>query len=273
VRSVIVLPPNVTLLTLGDQAGAPAISRDGSNLVFAGIAEGKQLLSLRPLDSAIAKPQPGTEGGKFPFWSPDGKSIGFFADQQLKRLALAGGPPTSLAPAADGRGGTWAGDNILFAPYIYEALYRVPASGGKPVPVTALDRARHTTHRWPHFLPDGKHFLYLAANHLSGKDENSGIFVGSIDGGAPRLILHTNGSGFYSSGQLLCYRDGSLMAQAFDSDRLELKGDTKLIGEVLRETGNWGVIASASENGVLLFQSPGDVKYPVVWFDRNGHPS
>ena len=272
VRSVIELPPNVTLVTLGDQAGAPAISRDGSNLVFAGIAEGKQLLFLRPLDSATAKPLAGTEGGMFPFWSPDGKSIGFFADQQLKRLALAGGPPTSLAPAVDGRGGTWAGDNILFAPYIYEAIYRVSVSGGKPVPVTAVDRAQHTTHRWPHFLPDGKHFLYLAANHLSNKEEDSGIFVGSIDGGAPRLVLHTNGSGFYASGQLLYYQNGSLMAQAFDSDRMELKGDARLIGEVLRENGNWGVIASASEDGVLLFQSPGDVKYPVVWFDRNGHP-
>jgi Tol biopolymer transport system component len=270
VRSVIVPPPNVTLLTVGDQAGAPAISRDGSNLVFVEIAEGKQMLFLRPLDSATAKPLPGTDGGKFPFWSSDGKSIGFFADQQLKRLDLAGGPPVSLAPATDGRGGTWAGDVILFTPYIYESIYRIPASGGKPVPVTALDQSQHTTHRWPHFLPDGNHFLYLAAHHMSRKEGDSGIYVGSIDGRTSKLILHTNGSAFYPSGELLYFREGSLMAQEFDPDRLELKGDARPIEQVLRDSGNWGVIASASENGVLLFQSPGEVKYPLLWFDRSG---
>ncbi len=270
VRATLTLPPNITLLTLGDQAGAPAISRDGSNLVFAGITEGKQMLFVRPLDSATAKPLPGTEGGKFPFWSSDGKSIGFFADQQLKRLDLAGGPPISLARAADGRGGTWVGDVILFAPYIYETIHRISASGGKPVPVTVVDRSQHSTHRWPHFLPDEKHFLYLAAHHMSGKEGNSGIYAGSIDGGNPKFILHSNGSAFYSSGELLYFREGSLMAQEFDADRLELRGDARPIGQVLRESGNWGVMASASENGVLLFQSPGEVKYPVSWFDRSG---
>ena len=270
VRSIIPPPPNVTLLTSGDQAGAPAISRNGSNLVFAGIADGKQMLFVRPMDSATAKALPGTEGGKFPFWSSDGKSIGFFADQQLKRLDLAGGPPISLARATDGRGGTWAGDVILFTPYIYEAIYRISASGGTPVPVTVLDRSQHTTNRWPHFLPDGKHFLYLAAHHMSGKEGNSGIYSGSIDGGNPKFIVHSNGSAFYSAGELLYFRDGSLMAQEFDTDRLELRGDARPIGQVLREGGNWGVIASASENGVLLFQSPGEVKYPILWFDRSG---
>ena len=267
VRATLSMPPNVTLLTLGDQAGAPAISPDGSNLVFVGMSEGKHMLFLRALNSATARPLPGTEGGKFPFWSPDGKSIGFFADQQLKRLSLAGGPPMSLAPTVDARGGSWAGDVILFVPYIYETVYRVPASGGKPVAVTTLDHAQHSTHRWPYFLPDGKHFLYLAAHHLNG---NAGIYAGSIDGGAPKFIVQSNGGAFYASGQLLYFRDGSLIAQEFDADRLELKGEARAIGPVLRESGNWGVIASASENGVLFFQSPGEAKYPVSWFDRSG---
>jgi eukaryotic-like serine/threonine-protein kinase len=271
VRASLTLPPEVTLLTLGDQAGAPAISHDGSNLVFAGVMDGKQMLFLRSMENATVKALPGTENGKFPFWSPDGRSIGFFADQQLKRLDLAGGPPTSLAPAADGRGGTWAGDTILFTPYIYEAIYRLPASGGKAVAVTVVDRSQYSTHRWPHFLPDGKHFLYLAAHHMAGKEANSAIYATSIDDGTPKLILHTNASAFYSSGNLLYFRDGSLMAQEFDLNRIELRGDPKPLAQVLREVGNWGVVASASDNGVLLFQSSGAIKYPVSWSDRSGH--
>ena len=269
-RTTLTLPPDVTLLSLGDQGGVPAISHDGSNLVFVGMAQGKQMLFLRSMDSATVKPLPGTEGGKFPFWSPDGKSVGFFADQLLKRLDLAGGPPVNLAPAADGRGATWAGETILFTPFIYDAIYRVSASGGRPVPVTTLDRPQQTTHRWPRFLPDGKHFLYLGASHLSDTAATSAIFAGSIDGGKPKFILNSNGSAFYSSGNLLFFQDGSLLAQEFDPNALELRGDVRPIGQVLREGGNWGVIASASDNGVLLFQSPGEVKYPVSWWDRNG---
>jgi serine/threonine protein kinase len=270
VRTNVILPANIRLATLGDQSGAPALSPDGSNLVFAGVADGKQMLFLRSMVSGTVKPLPDTEDAKFPFWSPDGKSIGFFADQQLKRLELAGGPPLNLAPAPDGRGGAWAGDVILFTPFIYEPIYRVPASGGKPIAVTTVDRPQHTTHRWPHFLPDGKHFLYLAANHLADAGENAAIYAGSIDGENAKLVVHTNGSAFYSSGNLLWFRNGSLMVQEFDSKRLELRGDPRAIGQVLREGGNWGVIASASDNGVLLFQSPGEVKYPVSWWDRSG---
>jgi eukaryotic-like serine/threonine-protein kinase len=270
IRATLLPVPNVTVLTLGDQAGSPALSHDGTQLVFAGIADGKQMLFLRAMDSATAKSLAGSEGGKFPFWSPDGKSIGFFADHQLKRLELAGGPPTALARAPDGRGGTWAGDTILFSPYIYESIYRVPAKGGTPVRATTIDNSQHTTHRWPHFLPDSKHFLYLAANHLTGKGEKSGIYAGSIDGGTAKLVQRANGSAFYASGELLYYRDGSLMAQGFDAARLETSGEAHLVGPVLRESGNFGVVATASDNGLLLFQSPGEVKFGMSWFDRKG---
>src|SRR5262249_21816058 len=139
VRTTLTLPPDVTLLTLSDEAGSPALSPDGSNLVFVGAADGKQMLFVRAMDSGNVRPLAGTEGGKFPFWSTEGGSIGFFAEKQLKRLDLAGGPPVSLAPAPDARGGSWAGNTILFAPYIYGVINRVSASGGKAVPVTAMD--------------------------------------------------------------------------------------------------------------------------------------
>jgi eukaryotic-like serine/threonine-protein kinase len=267
IRATLTLPPNVTLETMGDLAGSPQISRDGQNLVFVGLLEGKQMLFVRPLNSISARPLTGTERGKFPFWSSDGKSVGFFADGQLKRAELAGGPPIVVASAPDGRGGTWAGDTILFAPDIYDLIYRVPASGGKPAAVTKLDRSQHTTHRWPHFLPDGKHFLYLAANHVNGKEENSAIFGASIEGGEPIFIFRNNGSVVFASGHLAYFRDGTLMAQEFEPGRMELRGDPMPLGDVLRETGNWGVMATASENGVLIYQSGEYQKNPIRWFD------
>jgi Tol biopolymer transport system component len=271
VRAVLPPPANVMLWTLGDNSGGTVVSHDGRNVAFPGMTDGKQILFVRSLDTGEVKSLRGTENGKFPFWSPDGKSLGFFADQQLKRIDIAGGPPVSLAPAQDGRGGSWAGDTIVFSPYIYETIYRVPASSGKPVSATTMDRSVHSTHRWPRFLPDGKHFLYLAANHMAGKEESSGIYAGSIDGGPGKFILKTAGNAFYSSGYLLYFREGSLMAQEFDPDRLELKGAATPIAAVLEDKGNWGVMASASDNGVLVFQSPGEVKYPTSWFDLTGH--
>jgi eukaryotic-like serine/threonine-protein kinase len=146
----------------------------------------------------------------------------------------------------------------------------VPAAGGKPEQVTTPDATLHTTHRWPRFLPGGKHFLYLAQHHSGRNRTNSGIYVSSLDGGSPRMVLHSDAMAFYSSGYLLFYRDGSLMAQEFDSGKLELKGNATALGQTLRDPGNWNVLASASDNGVLLYQSAGELKYPVVWFDRNG---
>src|SRR5262249_21459135 len=204
-RAPLPVPSGVTMRTLGDEAGTPAISPDGSNVVFIGSTEGKAMLFLRALNDTTAKALAGTEGGKFPFWSPDGRSIGFFADRQLKRVDVAGGPPLILAAADDGRGGTWAGQTILYAPYIYGGIWRVPAAGGKADRVTTLDAALHSTHGWPCFLPDGRHFLYLAQHHSSRNQESTGIYAASLEGGAPKMVLRSNAMAFYSSGYLLYY--------------------------------------------------------------------
>jgi eukaryotic-like serine/threonine-protein kinase len=269
-RAVLPVPSGVVMWTLGDEAGMPAISPDGSHMVFVGTTEGKAMLFLRPMNGSTTKALAGTDSGKFPFWSPNGKSVAFFADRQLKRVDIDGGPPVVLASADDGRGGTWAGETILYAPYIYGGIWRVPAAGGKAEQVTTPDASLHTTHRWPRFLPDGKHFLYLAQHHSGRNQASSGIYVVSLGAGSPKMVLHSDAMAFYSSGYLLYHRDGSLMAQEFDDGKLELKGNATALGQALRDSSNWNVLASASDNGVLLYQSAGELKYPVVWFDRNG---
>ena len=270
VRSVLPPPSDVTVLIMGDDGSVPVLSPDGSKLVFRGTTGGKRMLYLRPMNGGQAKPVPGTDDGLFPFWSPDGKSLGFFADKELKRVDIGGGPPTSLAHADYPRGGAWAGNNILYVPSLYDTIWRVPASGGTAQRATTVDRALHTTHRWPQFLADGKHFVYLAQNHLGGKEEAGGIYSASLDGGPAKFIVRSNGMAIYASGYLLYYRDGSLVAQELDEQKMELKGDATVIGQVLRETGNFEVFATASSNGILLYQSAGEVKYPVEWFDERG---
>ena len=126
-------------------------------------ADGLEQLWVRPLDSLTSRPLPGTERASYPFWSPDSRTIGFFANGKLKKIDADGGPPVSVCDAPTGRGGTWnAQGDILFAPTETDSLHRVSAAGGRSTPVTTVDKtAQEDTHRWPFFLPDGRHFLYL----------------------------------------------------------------------------------------------------------------
>src|SRR5262249_23632309 len=141
----------------------------------------------------------GTQGASYPFWSPDGKSIGYFADGKLKKIEISGGQPQVLCDAPNGRGGTWNRDGIiLFTPDGFGGLSRVSSSGGSPVEVTRPDATRfETSHRWPVFLPDGKHFLYLGAN-FTGQLENNAIFLASLDSKERRLLVSTSANGAYA---------------------------------------------------------------------------
>ena len=140
-----------------------ALSPDGRLLVFVASSEGQERLWLRPLDQIVAQPLAGTEGATLPFWSPDSRSIGFFANNKLKRIGIAGGPPQVLASASHGQGGTWKGDGVIvFAPSLTDPLNRVPALGGDPVAITRLNPPRQVGHWFPQFLPDGRHLLYYA---------------------------------------------------------------------------------------------------------------
>jgi len=269
-RSSIVLPEKTALRGV-------ALSPDGRRLAFvAKDASGNNLLWIRPLDSLAAQPLPGTENSSFPFWSPDSRFIGFFADGKLKRIDASGGPPQELCDAPVGRGGTWNQDGvILFAPLGSDSLYRVSAGGGVATPATRLDPARgEDGHRWPFFLPDGRHFLYAVTSFGSGgQKEKIGIYAGSLDSKEETLLLRANSSVAYAPpGYLLFFRDGSLLAQPFDAAGLRIRGDPTPVAEQIQYfPQTYQVLFSVSENGLLLYQPrSASAGSRLVWFDRSG---
>ncbi len=271
-RAQIVAPGKTRFNFVGDNGGPLVISPDGSHIVFSATLESKSQLYLRSLDSISIQPLPGTEDATFPFWSPDSRSVAFFANGKLKRIALVGGPPVTLCDAPAGRGGTWGSNGvILFSPTFTSGLFQVSANGGTPAELTKVD-SKYTTHRWPWFLPDGKHFLYLAANHNAPTSPDTGVFLGALDGKENRLLFLTRSSGVYASGYLLFLRDNALMAQPFDASSRQFKGDpTVLNDDVLVDASVWRGTFTASDNGTLIYQ-PGvaSAGMGLTWLDRDG---
>jgi eukaryotic-like serine/threonine-protein kinase len=259
-----------------------AISPDGRLLTLAEAQGGKNnLLWVRPLDSFAAQGIPGTEGAYFPFWSPDSRFIGFFARGKLKKIEVGissgYGSPQTLGDAPDGRGGAWNRDGVIvFSPNLEEGLYRVSAAGGPVTAVTALDRSRQeTSHRWPYFLPDGRHFLYWVRS--SGED-GQGIYVGALDAGLnsqlKKRLLSTATNAAYAaapaaSGYLLFEQERMLMAQPFHPDQLQLTGEAVRLANEIRLDGNNHVGFSASATGLLAYRG-GDSVTQLVRFDRTG---
>ena len=176
-----------------------ALSHDGRQLAFVANGEKGPQLWLRPLDQVRAQPLAGTEGATYPFWAPDGRAVGFFADGKLKRIDPTGGTVQVLADAPVGRGGTWNPDGaIVFAPGTNDPLMRVAATGGTAAPVTRL-AAGQGSHRWPQFLPDGRRFLFLMA---TGQPDTRGIYVGSLDGGEPTRVMPAETAAVYAASGL-----------------------------------------------------------------------
>ncbi len=250
-----------------------AISPDGTQVVFrATEAEGTARLWLRPLASNAAHPIQGTEEGDCPFWSPDGRFIGFFAGGKLKKIAATGGVPQVLCDAPDPRGGSWnEGDMIAFAPTSNGPLLRIAATGGTPSPLTSLDSSKgETGHRFPCFLPGGKHFLFVA---LPPHDRDYGVFVASLDGGAPVELMKAWGSAVYAApGYLVFPRGSAVMAQRFDAARLTLVGNPVVLPELenVVSSRSGARAVSVSANGVLVW-SPGlNLPKRLVWLDREG---
>jgi hypothetical protein len=239
------------------------VARSGTNL---------NVLWVRPLDSTVAKPLAGTEGAVQPFWSPDSRQIGFGADRKLKRIDVAGGPPQTVCDIPGFAGGTWNRDGVIvFSTNL--VLNRVAAEGGEPVPITKLDQGRlETQHAWPSFLPDGRHFLYLASSSDLG---NRAIHIGSLESSERILLIPADSRAAYAPpGYLIFQRGEALMAQPFDPKRLQVSGDAmRLADDVAVSSGNGRAAFDVGDSGVMAYRIGGaSGTSEIAWFDRMGKP-
>jgi len=247
-----------------------ALSSDGRQLAFVATTDGIRRLFVRSLDELTAQPLPGTEGALFPFWSPDGRAIGFFADLKLKRINLPEGPAQVLADA-NGWGAAWnADDVIVFAPNAGGPLARVAAVGGDPVVVTPFRRG-DINDCWPQFLPDGRRFLFF---HVTSSPETTGVYIGSLDGGEPTRVLSAQTMALFAPpDMLLQVQQQTLVAVPFDAERGVVSGEPVPVAQGLGEEGFppfRGAFAVAS-TGVLAYRTAGGERQrQLTWLDRTG---
>ena len=256
----LVLPPENSYINARALA---AVSPDGRHLAFvAPDSTGKDVLWVRSFDSLTAHSFAGTEGAARPFWSPDSRWIGFFAQDTLKKIDPTGGPPISVVSALAGLGGTWNRDGlIVFRKGSTLSLYRVPAAGGEAVPLTKREEAVAGGRHGPYFLPDGNHYLYSSVQTGS----ESTVYVGSLDSDTSKLLVQGGTSPAYAQGYLLYLLGTTLMAQPFDEKRLEIVGSASALAEQVQSF-------SASQTGAALAYWTGIVpdNPQLIWFDRSG---
>jgi Tol biopolymer transport system component len=268
------LPPEGTHFAPLYRNGPPAISPDGTRIAFVASREGRTSLWVRALANLEATELPGTEGGYFPFWSPDGRALGFFANSKLFRIDANGGSVVAICNVIEDRGGTWGSSNvILLEPEGQGPIVRVSAEGGTPLAITPTPpNVLFDSDRWPFFLPDGKHFVYLHSPIGAGDDRNE-IRFASLDGATNKLLLkgrYYNPE--YASGWLLVGRSGALVAQKLDPVSGELSGDAVQIADQLQVDDNTASsVFSVSHNGVLVYlQGAGTGGGHHVWVDTTG---
>ena len=257
-------------LTAPEKTTFPAdvtVSPDGSRVVFvANNSDGHRELWVRSFETGKPELLTGTEDAAAPFWSPDSRSIGYFANGKLYKIDVAHGRPQQLCDVRENGGGAWNRDGVILfgGP---EGLERVPVQGGTPTLATKVD-AKEEAHRWPYFLPDGRHFVFLADAQTT---ENHHIRVGSLDSQETQILFGAVSRIAYAPpGYLLYVNQGALVAHPFDARTLKLAGDPATVAEHIAEVGpNHEFDFSVSENGVLAYQS-GSQRSQLVWYDRTG---
>ena len=267
-RLAIALPEDVSP-DPGRVLGAPAISPDGTTVVLTFGSGPKTHLAVRRLDSETFRPLSGTDGARQPFWSPDGRHIGFFAGTTLKRVPLAGGEPVTLGEVGFSRGGAWSTGGVILVGTNYGVgVLRFSENGGEPIPATRMDsKLGENSHRFPVFLPDGQQFLYFARTE---RDENRAVYLASLDAARPRKrLLVTDGyvavarDPSTGSHHLLYPKNDTLWAQPFDTARGELSGDPVAISE---DVG----LFTVSATGTLVSRKTPAEQTQLTWFDRGG---
>ena len=251
-RVDVVTPPT-------DDPASFALSPDGRQVVYAGSADGGSRLWLRSLATTTAQPLAGTEGARLPFWSPDSRSIGFFASGALKRLDLVGGAPQTLAPITAAYGGTWSADGVIvFAPSNASPLMRVSATGGTATAATTLG-PRQQYHRSPSFLPDGRRMLFI----VNGPPDTAGIYLGALDGNSPTRLTPAATGGYLRGGWLLWLRTQTLVGQRLDVTKAALTGEAVTVADSV-------VAVSASATGLVSYRTDDGRQRQLTWVERSG---
>ena len=245
-----------------------ALSSDGTALAFVAAQGRVPVLWVRALDAIENRALPGTEGASLPFWSPDGRTLGFFADGKLKRIDVGGGRPLVLADAPNARGGAWGpGGVILFASGVGAPITRVSAHGGAVDRVTELSSGTGPDHRWPQFLPDGRRFLFSST---LGTPETNGIYVASLDRTPPVRLVASDGPGrFAAPDVLLTVRQGALQAYSFDPAAAVVRGEPTIIAQGFAGASALGGFAT-SDTGVLAYRAGTAQRRQLTWVDRRG---
>src|SRR6185295_6607815 len=248
----------------------------GRRVVYVGRRADKRQLFLRSLDSAAAVPIAGTEGAYTPFFSPDGQWVGFWAEDKIRKVSLAGGAPITVCDCGVSYpllGGAWgADDTIVFPQRWSRALFRVPAAGGTPQPVTQVTlKDQDRGHIWPEFLPDGKSILFTI--FTGGSSEEYLIAVESLATGQRKVLIKGGTFGRYAaSGHILYTRGGTLFAVPFDAAKLEVRGAAYPVAEGISQNTNGAAGYALSKNGTLLYATGGMAlpERSLVWVDRQG---
>jgi serine/threonine protein kinase/Tol biopolymer transport system component len=278
-----IVSPDGAVIGHPTAAAVLSLSPDGQRMAYTAYdSNGRRLLWIQELKTGATKPVLDTDGAGYMFWSPDSRFVAFTDRGFLKKVDIAGGASFTICPAPLGLDGTWGrSDDILFAAGISgtRVIWRVPASGGTPVAATKLDaNAGDNRHVAPYFLPDGRHFLYLAAgSKANGPNDPRGLYVASLDASEPPKLLLSGGSNAkYAQGHLFFLRGTTLMVQPFDPDRLELGGTPTAIAENLDISGSQTRAVAAfslSDNGLLAYLTSGSGlsgTARLLRFDRSG---